>query len=98
MARLPERDRDLFLRLYREQALAAADDLAGYRKLQEFLRRWAIRATVLKQRLAENPTYYENLAAEMEGARNGTSSTAPAEQIFPDWAERVAAAESRRHT
>lgn len=98
LARLPERERDLFLRLYREQALAAADDPASYQYLLEFLRRWAVRAAALEQRLAENPAYYEDVAIEIEGVRNGTIPTVPIEAVLPDWAEHVAQARARRQT
>lgn len=82
---LPERERSEFLRQY-HAAVDAAHDLAGYRQLQGLLHvlRLAVIAT-------SQPGYYEELAA----VRAGHARTTPAEDVIPDWQERLAAA--RRH-
>ena len=79
---LPERERAEFLRQYRE-AVEAAQDPAGYRQLQRLLHAWRLTAFATSQ-----PGYYEELAA----VRNGTAQTRPAEEAFPDWQQRLAAA------
>lgn len=79
---LPERERAEFLRQYHE-AVDAAHDPAGYRQLQRLLHAW--RLTVIA---ASQAGYYEELAA----VRDGTAPTSPAEQVFPDWQDRLAAA------
>jgi Family of unknown function (DUF6247) len=79
---LPERERAEFLRQY-HQAVDAAHDPAGYRQLQRLLHAW--RLTVIA---VSRAGYYQELAA----VRNGTAQTNPAEQVFPDWPDRLAAA------
>jgi hypothetical protein len=83
---LPEQERGQFLRQYHD-AVDAARDLAEYRRLQEFLHAWRLTVIATSQ-----PGYYEELTA----VRNGTAHTTPAEDAFPDWQERLAAA--RAHT
>jgi hypothetical protein len=75
---LPAQERGQFLRQYHD-AVDAAHDLAGYRRLQEFLHAW--RLTVIA---TSRPGYYEELAA----VRDGTAHATPAEDDFPDWQER----------
>jgi hypothetical protein len=82
---LPERERAEFLRQYRE-AVEAAQDPAGYRQLRRLLHAW--RLTVIA---ASRAGYYEELAA----VRNGTAQTRPAEEAFPDWQQRLAAARAQ---
>jgi hypothetical protein len=76
---LPERERDQFLRQYRE-AVDAAHDPAGYRRLRRLLHAW--RLTVIATNRAG---YYQ----ELEAVRNGTAHTTPAEEAIPDWQERL---------
>jgi predicted Zn-dependent protease len=82
---LPERERDQFLRQYHE-AVDAAHDPAGYRRLQQFLHAW--RLTVIATSQAG---YYE----ELDAVRNGLARTMPAEEAIPDWQERLAAARAQ---
>jgi hypothetical protein len=83
---LPEQERGQFLRQYHE-AVDAAHDPAGYRRLQQVLHAWRLTVIATSQ-----PGYYEELAA----VRDGTAHTMAAEEAFPDWHERLAAA--RAHT
>ena len=82
---LPEREREEFLRQYHE-AVDDAHDLAGYRQLQRLLHAWRLTAIAASQ-----AGYYEELAA----AQDGTAQTKPAEQAFPGWQERLAAARAQ---
>jgi hypothetical protein len=82
---LPERERGQFLRQYHE-AVDAAHDPAGYRRLRQFLHAW--RLTVIATSRAG---YYE----ELEAVRDGTARTTPAEEAIPDWHERLAAARAQ---
>jgi hypothetical protein len=82
---LPEQERGQFLRQY-HQAVDAAHDPAGYRRLQQLLHAW--RLTVIATSRAG---YYE----ELETVHNGTAQTTPAEEAFPDWQERLAAARAQ---
>jgi hypothetical protein len=82
---LPEQERGQFLRQYHE-AVDAAHDLAGYRRLQQLMHAW--RLTVIATSRAG---YYE----ELEAVRNGTAQTTPAEEAIPDWQERLAAARTQ---
>ena len=79
---LPEQERAEFLRQYHE-AVDAAQDPVVYRKLRRLLDAW--RLTVIATSRAG---YYEELAA----VQNGRAQTRPAEEAFPDWPERLAAA------
>jgi hypothetical protein len=83
---LTEQERGQFLRQYHD-AVDAAHDRAGYRRLQEFLHAWRLTVIATSQ-----PGYYE----ELTGVRNGTAHTTPATEAFPDWQERLTAA--RAHT
>jgi hypothetical protein len=82
---LPEQERGEFLRQY-HQAVDAPHDPAGYRRLQQLLHVW--RLTVIA---TSRTGYYE----ELEAVRNGTAQTTPAEEAFPDWQERLTAAQSQ---
>ena len=82
---LPERERAEFLRQYHE-AVDAAHDPVGYRQLRRLLHAW--RLTVIATSRAG---YYEELAA----VQNGRTQTRPAEEAFPDWQERLAAARAQ---
>jgi hypothetical protein len=96
LADLPERERPVFIEEYRKATHAAADDLAGYQRLQHILDQWAAKARILKRVLAQRPNYYEELDASREALLNGTVETIPLEDVFPNWEERAAAA-SQRH-
>ena len=82
---LPEQERAEFLRQYHE-AVDAAHDPAGYRRLQRLLHAW--RLTVIATSRAG---YYE----ELEAVRGGTARTRPAEEVIPGWQERLAAAQAQ---
>jgi hypothetical protein len=72
-----------FVRQYHE-AIDATHDPRGYRELlQRLLHAWRLTVIATSQ-----PGYYEELAA----VRNGTAQTRPAEEAFPDWQQRLAAA------
>ena len=58
----------------------------GYRQLRRLLHAWRLTAIATSQ-----PGYYEELAA----VRNGTAQTRPAEEAFPDWQQRLAAARAQ---
>jgi hypothetical protein len=83
---LPERERAQFLHQYHE-AVDAAHDPAGYRQLQRLLHAWRLTAIATSR-----AGYYEDL----EAVRNGTGHTVPAEEVIPDWQERLAAARAQR--
>jgi hypothetical protein len=82
---LPEQERGQFLRQYHE-AVDAAHDPAGYRRLRQLLNAW--RLTVIATGRAG---YYE----ELEAVRNGTAQTTPAQEAVPDWQERLVAARTQ---
>ena len=82
---LPEQERGQFLHQYHE-AVDAAHDPAGYRRLQQLLHAW--RLTVIATSRAG---YYE----ELEAVHNGTAQTTPAQEVIPDWQERLAAARAQ---
>ena len=82
---LPVRERAEFLRQYRE-AVDVAHDPLGCGRLQRLLHAW--RLTVIATSRAG---YYEELAA----VRNGTAQTRSAEEAFPDWQQRLAAARAQ---
>jgi hypothetical protein len=78
---LDERERDVFLRQYHD-AVDAAHDLAGYRRLRHLLQVWHLTVIATKQ-----PGYYEEVAA----VRRDALQTVPISEAIPDWAERLAA-------
>jgi hypothetical protein len=82
---LPERERGQFLRQYHE-AVDAAHDPSGYRRLRQLLHAW--RLTVIA---ASRVGYYE----ELEAVRSGTARTTPAQEAIPNWQERLAAAQAQ---
>lgn len=83
---LPEQERAEFLHQYHE-AVDAAHDPAGYRRLRSLLHAW--RLTVAATR---RPGYYE----ELKAVRDGTARTTPADEAIPGWRERLAAARAQR--
>ena len=82
---LPEQERAEFLRQYHE-AVDAAHDLAGYRRLQRLQHAWRLTVIATSQ-----TGYYE----ELEAVRSGTARTRPAEEVIPDWEERLATARAQ---
>ena len=82
---LPERERAEFLRQYHE-AVDAERDPVACRQLQRLLHAW--RLTVIATSRAG---YYEELTA----VQSGRAQTRPAEEAFPDWQERQAAARAQ---
>ncbi|GAA4620802.1 hypothetical protein GCM10023196_006210 [Actinoallomurus vinaceus] len=93
---LPERERSVFLKDYRE-AVDAAHDPAGYRILQHKLERWATKVRILDNVLEQNPNYYEDLDASRQAILNGTADTVPVEEAFPDWNEFATRAHTHRY-
>jgi Family of unknown function (DUF6247) len=83
---LPEHERAQFLVQYHD-AVDAAHDPAGYRRLQRLLHAWGL--TVIA---ASRAGYYE----ELEAVRNDTARTVPAGEAIPGWEERLAAARAQR--
>ena len=83
---LPERERAEFLRQYRE-AVEAARDPAGYRRLRHLLHTWRLIVIATSK-----PGYYE----ELEAVRDGVARTTPAEEAIPGWQERLAAARAQQ--
>jgi hypothetical protein len=83
---LPEQERAQFLRQYHE-AVDAAHDPAGYRRLRSLLHVWQLAVTATRQ-----PGYYE----ELEAVRDGTARTTLADEAIPGWQERLAAARAQR--
>jgi hypothetical protein len=79
---LPEVERAEFLRQYHE-AVDAAHDPSGDRRVQRLLHVWRLTVFATSQE-----GYYEELAA----VQNGQVQARPAEEAFPDWQERLAAA------
>jgi hypothetical protein len=82
---LPEQERGQFLRQYHE-AVDAAHDPAGFRRLRQLLHAWGL-TVIATSRVG----YYE----ELEAVRNGTARTMPAEEAIPGWQERLAAARAQ---
>jgi hypothetical protein len=72
---LPEREREEFLRQY-HRAVDAAHDPAGYQHLRRLLRVWSLTAIA-----AQQPGYYEELAA----ALTGTAMSVPVTDAIPNW-------------
>ena len=83
---LPEQERAEFLRQYHD-AVAAAHDPAGYKRLQQVLHMWSLVVIA-----ANRPGYYEDLAA----VRHGAGQAVSAESAIPGWRERIAAARKAR--
>lgn len=83
---LPARFHEQFLAEY-AAAVAGARRPEQYRHLHHVLRLWRLRATAYS-----DPGYEGRLAS----ARTGSDDWTPIEEIIPDWAERVAAAQHRR--
>jgi hypothetical protein len=62
---LPEQERETFLTQY-QRAVRDAQDPAGWKSLQQFLRLWAKRAIAVNQ-----PDYYEARDAARDGSGGG---------------------------
>lgn len=66
---LPEREREGFLRAYREAMQDAAADVVRWKELQNLLRLWSLRV------IATNRSgYYEGLEAARQPVRDGDGS------------------------
>jgi Family of unknown function (DUF6247) len=83
---LPERERAEFLRQYHE-AVDAAHDPAGYRRLRNLLHAWGLTVIATSQ-----DGYYEELGA----VRSGIARPTPAEEAIPGWQERLGAARAHQ--
>ena len=83
---LPEGERAEFLRQYHE-AVDAAHDLAGYRRLRRLLYGWRLIAIATAR-----PGYYE----ELDAVRTGTAQTTPAHEAIPGWQQRLAASRAQQ--
>jgi hypothetical protein len=82
---LPEREHARFLAHYREIAEGALDP-GGYRRLREMLHFWSLVVVA-----TNSPGYYERTDPDRPRGR-----TIPAEEVFPDWDERIAAARAAK--
>jgi hypothetical protein len=83
---LPEQERAEFLRQY-HQAVDAAHDPAGYRRLRSLLHVWQLTAAAARQ-----PGYYE----EIRAVRDGVARTTPADKAIPGWSARLAVARAQQ--
>lgn len=83
---LPARFHEQFLAEY-DAAVDGAKRPEQYRHLHHVLRLWRLRAAAYS-----DPAY----EASVESVRADSLDLTPIEQVVPDWAERVAAAQRRR--
>jgi hypothetical protein len=81
---LPKAKRAAFLREYQD-AVDAAHEPAGYKRLQLVLQVWSLRVRVYRQQ----PNYDEEVAAEVEAVRSGAVATM-------DFVEAINAERARR--
>ena len=86
---LPGRFHELFLADY-DAAVANARRPEHYRDLHHLLRLWRLRAAAYS-----DPGYEARLHAMQDAVSTGRREGTPIEEIVPDWAERVAAAQRR---
>jgi Family of unknown function (DUF6247) len=84
---LPGRYHEQFLAEY-DAAVANARRPEHYRELHHLLRLWRLRAAAYA-----DPGYQSRLHAVQEAVHTGRREGTPIEEIVPDWAERVAAAQ-----
>jgi hypothetical protein len=70
---LPERERPLFAREYREHVHAAAEHLSGYRDLKNFLHGWSLIVVATNR-----PGYYEAI----EDAKAGRGGSHPFGEVI----------------
>ncbi|HMH92272.1 MAG TPA: DUF6247 family protein [Streptosporangiaceae bacterium] len=82
---LPERERDTFLAQYREAAEGSVNP-AGYQRLRQVLHIWSLAVIA-----CNSPGYYDRTSSG--GIRE---PGIPAEEVFPDWNERIEAARTTR--
>jgi hypothetical protein len=82
---------------FHEQFLADYDAAAGsalrpehYHELHATLRLWRLRAAAYS-----DPGYQARMQAVQDAIRVGRRDGTPVEELVPDWAERVAAAQRR---
>jgi Family of unknown function (DUF6247) len=88
---LPSRFHEQFLAEY-DSAVANARRPEHYRELHQLLRLWRLRAAAYS-----DPGYEARLQAVRDAVHTGRRDGTPIEEIVPNWAERVAAAERYTH-
>ena len=86
---LPSGFHEQFLAEY-DAAVTGARRPEHYRELHHLLRLWRLRAAAYS-----DPGYEARLHAMQDAVSTGRRDGTPIEEIVPDWAERVAAAQRR---
>jgi hypothetical protein len=86
---LPNRFHEQFLADY-DAAAAVARRPEHYHELHAMLRLWRLRAAAYS-----DPGYQARLQAVREAVQAGRRDGTPVDELVPDWAERVAAAQRR---
>jgi hypothetical protein len=86
---LPTRFHGQFLAEY-DAAVTGARRPEHYHKLHHLLRLWRLRAAAYS-----NPGFATRLEAIQDAVRTGRREGTPIDEVVPDWAERVAAAQRR---
>ena len=84
---LPDRFHEQFLAEY-DAAVTGARRPEHYRELHHLLRLWRLRAVTYA-----DPGFATRLAAVQDAVRTGRREGTPIEEVVPDWAERLAAAQ-----
>ena len=84
---LPDRFHEQFLAEY-DAAVTGARRPEHYRELHQLLRLWRLRAVTYA-----DPGFATRLAAVQDAVRTGRREGTPIEEVVPDWAERLAAAQ-----
>lgn len=87
---LPPQYHGQFLTEFAEAATQASRRPETYLELRRLLRLWRLRSIAYSQ-----PGYEEDMAAAKASIARGEPGI-PAEELFPDWDERLAAARARR--
>ncbi len=86
---LPTRFHGQFLAEY-DAAVTGARRPEHYHELHHLLRLWRLRAAAYS-----NPGFATRLEAIQDAVRTGRREGTPIDEVVPDWAERVAAAQRR---
>ena len=86
---LPTRFHGQFLAEY-DAAVTVARRPEHYHELHHLLRLWRLRAAAYS-----NPGFATRLEAIQDAVRTGRREGTPIDEVVPDWAERVAAAQRR---
>jgi len=84
---LPSQFHEQFLAEY-DTAVTGARRPEHYRQLHRLLRLWRLRAAAYS-----DPGYEARLQAVQDAVRTGRRKGTPIEEVVPDWAERIAAAQ-----